>query len=70
MEIARFMATPLGRGIRVVVGLILMYFGFTGGGVGGFILGLIGVVMLIAGAANLCLLGPLLKAPLKGNELT
>lgn len=67
MAFARFMASPIGRGVRVVVGLILLYLGLTGGGAGGWILAIVGLVAFLAGALNFCLIAPLIKAPFSGK---
>lgn len=68
MEFARFMASPIGRGIRVVVGLLLIIIGISTGGTGGWILAIIGLLPLATGIANVCVLAPLLKAPFSGKD--
>jgi hypothetical protein len=70
MPFARFMASPAGRGIRIVAGLLLIFWGFRQGTTLGTVVGLIGIVPLTAGALNLCLLGPLIGAPLKGSDVS
>lgn len=69
MAIARFMATPIGRGLRIVLGLALIVAGLATGGTVGWIVSLVGIVPIVAGAANLCLLAPILGAPLKGSDV-
>jgi Inner membrane protein YgaP-like, transmembrane domain len=67
MAFAEWMATPLGRALRVVVGVLLIYLGLAVmRGVGGAVLAAVGVVPLVAGILNLCLVGPLIGAPMKG----
>ncbi len=67
MVLARFMATGLGRGIRIVVGLVLIGVGVDLRSVVGLVLGLIGLVFVTVGATNVCLLAPILRAPVKGS---
>ena len=66
MSFARFMAGPIGRGVRVVAGIALIVIGIVVGSVGGVILAVFVAVALLAGALNFCLISPLLKAPFKG----
>ena len=66
MKFARFMSSASGRGLRVAAGLVLIGGGIALGSTGGWVIAVIGVVPLAAGALNVCLLGPLLGAPLHG----
>jgi hypothetical protein len=68
MAFAKFMAGPVGRGVRVVAGLLLMFWGFRQGTTMGTIAGVFGVVALAAGAFNWCLIAPLIGAPFKGSD--
>lgn len=67
MSFARFMAGPIGRGARALVGVVLIVVGLASGGTGGVILALVGLVPLAAGVFNICLIAPLLKAPFSGK---
>ena len=67
MSFSKFMSTGLGRSIRVVAGLILIVLGFVGGG-GWIVLSIVGLVPLIAGLMNVCLLAPLMGQPLRGSH--
>jgi hypothetical protein len=68
MALAEFMATPLGRVLRVVFGGLLIYVGLNVvQGVGGTVIALLGIVPIAAGVLNLCILGPLLGAPVRGK---
>ncbi len=67
MSFARFMASPIGRGIRVAAGLALIIAGVVIGSAGGYVLAIVGLVPLLAGAFNVCLVGPILKAPFSGK---
>ncbi|MEZ5215405.1 MAG: DUF2892 domain-containing protein [Ilumatobacteraceae bacterium] len=62
------MASSNGRIARIVAGVVLIILGFVIGG-GGIVLSLIGLVPLIAGATDTCLLAPLFKQPMKGAEI-
>jgi hypothetical protein len=69
MGFAKFMSSGLGRGLRIVVGLVLIGLGlFSVGGTGGVILAVVGAVPLLAGAVDVCLFAPLFGGPLKGAE--
>jgi len=70
MALAVFMATPLGRGLRIVFGAVLIYLGLSVlQGVGGTVLALLGILPLTTGLLNLCVLAPLLGAPFRGSAL-
>lgn len=70
MGFARFMASPLGRGARIIIGLVLIGIGIGKvGGAAGWIIAIIGLLPLILGVINGCVLAPLLKVPFKGSNL-
>lgn len=70
MAFAQFMATPMGRGIRVVAGIVLIALGLlVVEGTGGIILAVIGILPIFAGAANVCLVAPLIGAPFSGSQV-
>ena len=64
MSFARFMAGPVGRGVRIVVGLALIVAGIASSN---WILTVIGLAPLAMGMFNICILAPLLKAPFSGK---
>ncbi|MHB1089078.1 MAG: YgaP family membrane protein [Acidimicrobiales bacterium] len=66
MKFAQFMSSGTGRLLRIVAGIALIVIGLIAGG-GWVTLSVIGLVPLIAGLANVCLLAPLFGQPLKGN---
>ena len=71
MKFAEFMSSPIGRGLRVVVGALLVYVGLSVvQGVAGTLIAAAGVVPIATGILNVCLLGPLLGAPMKGSAKT
>jgi hypothetical protein len=70
MKFAEFMASPLGRGLRVVFGGVLIYLGLSVvQGVAGTVIGALGIVPIATGLLNVCLIGPLIGAPMKGSSL-
>lgn len=65
-----FLASRNGRIVRVVVGAILVIWGFFGiGGAGGVILGIVGLVPLLAGILDYCVFAPLFGNPIKGADI-
>ena len=70
MAFVTFMSSTAGRALRIVAGLALIIIGLAVvGGVGGVILAVVGLVPLFAGAANVCLFGPLLGSDQHGSDL-
>jgi hypothetical protein len=66
----KFMASPAGRIIRVVAGIILVWLGFFSmHGVGGWIVGIVGLVPLVAGLFDFCVFAPLFGAPMSGPKI-
>lgn len=65
---ARFMARPIGRGLRIVAGGALIGAGAEWGGTAGVLLAAVGIVPILAGALNLCLLAPIVGAPFRGAD--
>ncbi len=70
MGFARFMATGVGRGMRIVAGAALIAIGLlrVRGGRGG-LLAFVGMVPLLAGTFDVCVLAPLLRVPFKGSDV-
>ena len=70
MQFAQFMASPLGRGARVVAGVVLIGLGlFAVSGLAAVALVAIGAVAFLAGALNFCLISPLLHVPFGGRHI-
>jgi uncharacterized membrane protein len=69
MELARFMASPAGRGLRIAVGAAMVLGGISRGGTGGALLAMAGLLPLLAGATNKCLLAPVLGVPFDGKRV-
>ena len=69
MTFAAFMASTVGRGLRALVGIVLLILAFVVGGAGGWILGILGVFFVLVGAMNVCVLAPLFGGPLRGADV-
>jgi hypothetical protein len=68
--VVRFIASPAGRLIRIVAGIGLIAWGQAAvGGSDGYIIATIGVLPLLTGIFDICLIAPLLGAPLKGAKV-
>jgi hypothetical protein len=68
---ATFMASPAGRIIRVVAGIVLIALGLLvmHASVGGIIVAVIGLVPLVAGLFDFCVFAPLFGAPMSGPKI-
>ncbi len=70
MRLARFMASSLGRGGRIVFGVALIGWGLgIIGGPLGWVIATAGVLPILLGIINGCILGPLLNLPFRGADL-
>lgn len=69
MQFVHWMSRPVGRTLRVVVGVILIGVGLYFQGAWGYVVAIIGVVPVLAGVLNFCLIAPILGAPLRGRGL-
>jgi hypothetical protein len=65
-----FLAGPIGRAVRIVLGLILILIGlFVVDGPLSWVLEMVGLVPLLAGLFDFCVFAPLAGLPLKGSSL-
>ena len=65
-----FMASSAGRGARVVAGIVLIVLGIWPiGGALGVIVAIVGLVPLLAGAFDVCVLAPLFGQPFQGKDI-
>jgi hypothetical protein len=70
MEFIKFMVSTAGRITRIVAGLVLVYVGFfVMNNVGGYILAAFGLVPLLVGLCDFCVLAPLFSAPLSDKSI-
>jgi hypothetical protein len=66
----RFLASSAGRVTRAIAGLVLILVGFLLiGGVGGWVVAIIGLVPLAAGLFDVCVFAPLFRMPFTGPSL-
>lgn len=67
---ARFVNSPAGRIIRIVVGVALILWGYTSlGSTTGIVLIVIGLILLAAGVFDWCLISALLGGPISGRRV-
>jgi len=67
---ARFINSPTGRVARIVAGIVLVGWGYTQLGTGvGVVLIIVGLVPLLAGAFDWCLVSAILGGPISGQRL-
>ena len=69
MTFTRWMSSATGRLLRVLAGLVLIGLGFYVQGVWGWVIAVVGVIPVLAGVFNFCLLGPILGAPFSGRRI-
>jgi hypothetical protein len=66
----RFIASPAGRVVRVLAGLVLIVVGmWLVQGVGRWVLTVVGLVPLVAGVFDWCVFAPLFRLPFIGPSL-
>jgi hypothetical protein len=67
---AKFVNSPAGRVVRIVAGIGLIAWGYTGRGSGtALALMVVGLVPLAAGVFDLCLISALLGGPISGARI-
>lgn len=66
---AKFMASPAGRIIRIVAGIVLVTLGIFMHSIGGTIVAVVGLVPLVAGLFDFCVFAPLFGAPMSGPKI-
>lgn len=74
MAFATFMSSPAGRLLRAVAGLLIIGVGaylttIAGSLTLGIVLIVVGLLPLVAGILDFCVLAPLFGAPLSGREV-
>jgi hypothetical protein len=68
MRFLSFMSTPVGRLIRVVMGVALIAAALAVGGTGGWALGIFAVLPIATGVLGLCPINPLVGRPIRCDE--
>lgn len=69
LKFVKFMSGTVGRSIRVVGGVILIWWGSAMIGAMGIALIVLGMVALIAGLLNICLIAPFIGVSFKGKDI-
>jgi hypothetical protein len=68
--LGQFLASSTGRVVRVVVGIVLIVWGYMLlTSVAGFVLIIIGLVPLLAGLFDVCVISALLGGPFQGTAI-
>ena len=67
MAFIEFLISPAGRVLRIAAGLAIVLVGFIMQGTAGVVVSIVGLVPIVTGAMNLCLIGPLFGADLRGQ---
>jgi hypothetical protein len=66
----RFMASSTGRLVRIVAGVLLIFWGLVGlSGTTGVVVAIVGLVPVLAGVFDVCLFAPLFGAPFRGARI-
>jgi hypothetical protein len=68
MAFTAWMSKPAGRFLRIVAGLVLIGLGLYFGNVLGYVIAVVGVVPILAGVFNFCLIAPLLGGPFRATS--
>ena len=68
MAFAAWMSKPAGRILRIVAGLILIGVGLYFQSFWGFAVAVVGVLPILAGVFNFCLVAPIFGAPFRGKR--
>lgn len=65
-----FMASKVGRIVRIIAGIALIAWGLLGlSGTVGILVAAVGLVPLLAGLFDVCVFAPLFKNPFRGPEI-
>ena len=69
MKLVQLLASPQGRLARGMLGLALIALGVRLSGVLGWTIAAIGLIPLLAGAADVCFFAPLFGLPIGGKQI-
>ncbi|HEX2906853.1 MAG TPA: YgaP-like transmembrane domain [Phototrophicaceae bacterium] len=68
MAFAKFMAGSIGRAVRIIAGVVLIGLGLLVlKDTVGLLLTVVGIVFVLVGVLNVCLIAPLIGAPFSGK---
>jgi hypothetical protein len=68
MKLVDFLSSTPGRVTQIVLGLVLIVIGALVGGIG-WIAAAVGLVPLLAGSFDVCVLAPLFDRPMSGTRI-
>lgn len=68
MKFLSFMSTPIGRVLRVVMGVVIIAAGLAIGGTAGTALAIFGLLPPATGVLGICPINPLIGRPLRCDE--
>ena len=69
MSFAIWMSRPVGRGLRIVAGIALIGVGLYVAGLWGVVIAVVGLVPLLAGILNVCVIAAFLGVPFNARHL-
>ncbi len=69
MKFVKLMASPQGRIARFLLGAALFLLGVRVSGIGGYLLAIVALVPMFAGALDVCVLAPLFGYPMNGKQI-
>ncbi len=69
MKFSQFMASNMGRILRVIAGVVLIAIGFTMKSTDGYVIALVGALPLLAGVFDVCIFAPLFRMPFTGKKI-
>lgn len=69
MRFSQFMASNMGRVLRIIAGIVLIAVGFAMKSTGGYVIAVIGALPLLAGIFDVCIFAPLFKMPFTGKKI-
>ena len=66
---AQFMASPVGRWLRIIIGVALVVWGWSMHSSSGNVLAILGLVPIAAGVFDFCLISKILRSPFWGRDI-
>ncbi len=69
MKFSQFMASNMGRIVRVIAGAVLIGIGISMKSAGGYAIAVIGALPLLAGIFDVCIFAPLFRMPFTGKKI-
>ncbi len=68
--LVRFMVSPAGQIARAAIGVAIIAAGLIGvGGSAGLAIAALGLIPLLAGSLNICIIAPAFRLPLSGSKI-